>query len=75
MHLNVLSVLPLLGLTSAQLRSNFTSSSGVNIYNPSDFFDTTGPWSLMSRAGDTLYVAGLSHLPLQQSLAQSARAN
>lgn len=55
----VLSVLPLLGLSFAQqLEPNYTSSSGVKIYNPSSFFTTTGPWSLMSHAGDTLYIAG-----------------
>lgn len=57
----VLSVLPLLGLSFAQqLEPNYTSSSGVKIYNPSNFFTTTGPWSLMSHAGDTLYIAGSS---------------
>jgi hypothetical protein len=57
----VLSVLPLLGLSFAQqLEPNYTSSSGVKIYNPSNFFTTTGPWSLMSHAGDTLYIAGPS---------------
>lgn len=54
------SLLPLVGLSLGQLQPNFTSSTGVNIYNPADFFDTTGPWSLMSQAGDTLYIAGQS---------------
>lgn len=59
MRFNVLSLLPLLGLSLAQrLEPNYTSNAGVEIYNPSDFFNTTGPWSLMSHAGDTLYIAG-----------------
>lgn len=43
----------------AKLEPNFTSNAGVKIYNPSSFFDTTGPWSLMSQAGDNLYIAGV----------------
>lgn len=54
------SLLPLLGFAQAKLEPNHTSSAGVKIYNPSNFFDTTGPWSLMSHAGDTLYIAGTS---------------
>jgi 2-iminobutanoate/2-iminopropanoate deaminase len=42
----------------AKLEPNFTSNAGVKIYNPSSFFNTTGPWSLMSQAGDNLYIAG-----------------
>lgn len=60
MRFPIISLLPLLGLVGAQIEANFTSDSGVSIYNPSDFFDTTGPWSLMSQAGDTLYIAGSS---------------
>lgn len=60
MRSDVLFLLPLLVLSPAQLKANFTSSSGVNIYNPCDFFNTTGPWSLMSKAGDVLYIAGPS---------------
>lgn len=62
MRFNVLSLLPVLGLASAtdHLEANFTSDAGVSIYNPGDFFNTTGPWSLMSQAGDTLYIAGSS---------------
>lgn len=56
----VAALLSLLGLSLAQIQPNFTSDSGVSIYNPSSFFNTTGPWSLMSHAGDTLYVAGMS---------------
>lgn len=61
MRFQAISLLPLLGLCSALLQPNFTSSSGVNVYNPSDFFATTGPWSLMTHAGDTLYIAGPFH--------------
>lgn len=60
MRFQAVSLLPLLGLACAQLEPNFTSPAGVSIYNPDDFFDTTGPWSLMSHAGDTLYIAGSS---------------
>ncbi|KAM9875214.1 endoribonuclease l-psp [Verticillium dahliae] len=70
MRFNALALLPLLGSALAQLQPNFTSDAGVQIYNPSDFFDTTGPWSLMSRAGDTLYIAGMRGIvPLDNSLA------
>ncbi|KAI0889742.1 YjgF-like protein [Annulohypoxylon maeteangense] len=41
-----------------KLEPNYTSPSGVQIFNPSTFFNTTGPWSLMSIAGDTLYISG-----------------
>ncbi|KEY73089.1 hypothetical protein S7711_09587 [Stachybotrys chartarum IBT 7711] len=65
-----ISLLPLLGLSFAQLQPNFTSDAGVSIYNPSNFFNTTGPWSLMSRAGDTLYVAGMRGIfPANSTLA------
>lgn len=58
MRFQAVTLLSLLGLGLAQLEPNYTSSSGVSIFNPSTFFDTTGPWSLMSQAGDTLYIAG-----------------
>lgn len=67
MRFQVLSLLPLLALCSAKLEPNFTSPAGVEIYNPADFFDTTGPWSLMSRAGDSLYIAGPSLRPSQHA--------
>lgn len=60
MRFYVLTFLPLLRSSSGQLEPNYTSSSGVNIYNPSTFFNTTGSWSLMSKAGDTLYISGSS---------------
>jgi hypothetical protein len=49
------------GQSYAKLEPNFTSNAGVKIYNPSSFFNTTGPWSLMSQAGDNLYIAGASN--------------
>lgn len=58
MRFSLLSLLPLAALSWAQLQPNWTSPAGVSIYNPDDFFDTTGPWSLMSSAGDHLYIAG-----------------
>lgn len=44
---------------SASIQPDYVSPSGVEIFNPSDFFDATGPWSIMSRAGNTLYIAGM----------------
>ncbi|KAH7065312.1 Endoribonuclease L-PSP/chorismate mutase-like protein [Macrophomina phaseolina] len=43
----------------APLTSNYTSPRGVEIYNPPQSFDPNGPWSMMARAGPTLYVAGM----------------
>ncbi|KAJ2986391.1 hypothetical protein NUW58_g5054 [Xylaria curta] len=45
--------------TDAKLEPNYTSPAGVKIYNPGGFFNVTGPWSLMSQAGNTLYIAGM----------------
>lgn len=53
-------LLSLIGAATAVLEPNYTSPAGVEIYNPSTFFNTTGPWSLMSKAGNTLYIAGAS---------------
>jgi hypothetical protein len=58
MHLQFVALLAFAGLGFATLNPNYTSNAGVEIYNPSSFFDTTGPWSLMSQAGDYLYIAG-----------------
>ena len=58
MRFQLLALLALAESTFAQLEPNYTSTSGLEIYNPSSFFNTTGPWSLMSQAGDTLYIAG-----------------
>jgi 2-iminobutanoate/2-iminopropanoate deaminase len=63
MRSQFVTLLAFSGLTSAQLEPNHTSPSGVEIYNPSSFFNTTGPWSLMSQAGDTLYIAGPRLIP------------
>lgn len=57
--------LALVSRVVAQLEPNFTSNAGVEIYNPSSFFNTTGPWSLMSQAGDFLYIAGTHQHPMQ----------
>ncbi|KAK2603581.1 hypothetical protein QQS21_004261 [Conoideocrella luteorostrata] len=69
MRLPAIFLAPLLGLAAdaaqsevvkeTALQPNYTSSSGVSIYNPADFFNATGPWSLMSQAGDVLYIAGM----------------
>ncbi|OHF03938.1 endoribonuclease L-PSP [Colletotrichum orchidophilum] len=45
--------------SSLSLEPNYTSPAGVEIYNPSLLFPPTGPWSLMSKAGNTVYVAGI----------------
>ncbi|KAH7340031.1 endoribonuclease L-PSP [Pyrenochaeta sp. MPI-SDFR-AT-0127] len=67
MRLQAIALLPLLGLGHAQLEPNYTSSSGVSIFNPSNFFAPTGPWSLMSQAGDTLYIAGMRGIYLSNN--------
>ncbi|KAM0712701.1 hypothetical protein Q7P35_000148 [Cladosporium inversicolor] len=59
MRSQLLTLLALATSTIAQLQPNFTSPAGVEIYNPSSFFNTTGPWSLMSQAGDTVYISGM----------------
>ncbi|KAI9147354.1 putative fad binding domain-containing protein [Paramyrothecium foliicola] len=43
---------------SAAISPNYTSPAGVEIYNP-QFFTPTGPWSLMSRVENRLYIAGM----------------
>lgn len=58
MRIYVCAPLSLAALACAKLQPNWTSPAGVSIYNPDNFFDVTGPWSLMSSAGDHLYVAG-----------------
>ncbi|KAI0385873.1 YjgF-like protein [Hypomontagnella monticulosa] len=55
----VIGLLAQLSLIYAKLEPNYTSSSGIQIFNPSNFFNTTGPWSLMAAAGDTLYISGM----------------
>ena len=66
MRLRLAALLAVAGQALAQLTPNFTSPAGVEIYNPSSFFNTTGPWSLMSQAGDTLYISGTPFHPQQQ---------
>ncbi|KAK1505374.1 endoribonuclease L-PSP [Colletotrichum abscissum] len=55
--LGILSIIS--AATSLRLEPNYTSSAGVEIFNPSIMFPPTGPWSLMSKAGSTVYVAGM----------------
>ncbi|KAF2998079.1 hypothetical protein E8E14_002204 [Neopestalotiopsis sp. 37M] len=43
----------------AVLQPDYISPAGVEIYNPSTFFNATGPWSIMSKAGNTLYISGM----------------
>lgn len=43
----------------ATLEPNYTSPLGVQYINPSTSYDVTGPYSLLSIAGPTLYVAGV----------------
>ena len=58
MRPQIISLLPLMGQTLAILQPNHTTYAGVSVYNPGNFFTTTGPWSLMSHAGGSLYIAG-----------------
>jgi 2-iminobutanoate/2-iminopropanoate deaminase len=60
MQLLPVVLLALAGHSHAKLEPNSTSNAGVKNYNPSSFFNTTGPWSLMSQAGDSLCIAGAS---------------
>ena len=48
--------------TSVWTSTGFTElhiALGVEIFNPASSFDPIGTWSLMSRAGPTLYIAGM----------------
>ena len=65
MRFSFLASLTFVSRVFAQLEPNFTSNAGVEIYSPSSFFNTTGPWSLMSQAGDFLYIAGKHQHPMQ----------
>ncbi|KAK8087699.1 hypothetical protein PG997_002660 [Apiospora hydei] len=38
---------------------NYTSPLGVDVYNPAQLFNASGTWSMMSRAGNTLYISGM----------------
>ncbi|KAI1082908.1 YjgF-like protein [Whalleya microplaca] len=55
----ILGVLVKLWLIKARVEPNYTSPTGVEIFNPGSFFEATGPWSIMSQAGDTLYISGM----------------
>ncbi|KAK1674948.1 endoribonuclease L-PSP [Colletotrichum godetiae] len=59
--MRLLGILPILvsAASSLNLEPNYTSPAGVEIFNPSVLFPPTGPWSLMSKAGNTVYVAGM----------------
>lgn len=53
------------------LEPNYTSPLGVQYINPSTSYDVTGPYSLLSIAGPTLYVAGVRGIhPSNSSLAE-----
>ena len=54
-------------LVLGQATPNYTSALGVEIYNPDQSFEPSGPWSLMAKAGNTLYISG-THLPSFASL-------
>ncbi|KAK8852016.1 endoribonuclease l-psp [Apiospora arundinis] len=45
--------------TVGQATPNYTSPLGVEIFNPAQLFNASGIWSLMSRAGNTLYISGM----------------
>lgn len=46
------------GYASGYTKPNYTSPLGVEIYNPDELFNASGPWSMMSKAGNTLYISG-----------------
>lgn len=57
--------------SEAILEPNYTSPLGVQYINPSTSYDVTGPYSLLSIAGPTLYVAGVRGIhPSNNSLAE-----
>ncbi|KAI1209019.1 YjgF-like protein [Annulohypoxylon truncatum] len=62
MHIKIpwtIGLLVQVACSHGRIKPNYTSPSGVQIFNPSNFFNATGPWSLMSIAGDTLYISGM----------------
>lgn len=72
----VLPVLTTVGAASqpseSTLEPNYTSPLGVQYINPSASYDVTGPYSLLSIAGPTLYVAGVRGIhPSNNSLAET----
>jgi 2-iminobutanoate/2-iminopropanoate deaminase len=58
------SLAALSSVAMAVLQPDYISPAGVEIYNPSTFFNATGPWSIMSKAGNTLYISGSYLLPM-----------
>lgn len=71
-----LSVVAAVGASSQPpepaLEPNYTSPLGVQYINPSASYDVTGPYSLLSIAGPTLYVAGVRGIhPSNNSLAET----
>ncbi|KAG6356831.1 hypothetical protein INS49_014705 [Diaporthe citri] len=57
--------------SEAALEPNYTSPLGVQYISPSTSYDVTGPYSLLSIAGPTLYVAGVRGIyPSNNSLAE-----
>lgn len=56
--LSLTTVLCFIALASSQATPNYTSPLGVQVYNPSQLFNVSGPWSLMTKAGPTLYISG-----------------
>ncbi|KAK7913782.1 hypothetical protein PG985_011485 [Apiospora marii] len=54
------AITPLMAMAAfGQTTPNYTSPLGVDIYNPAQLFNTSGPWSMMSRAGNILYISGM----------------
>lgn len=49
----------LAGRSNCALTPDYTSPLGVEVFNSDSSIDPTGTWSLMSRAGPTLYIAGM----------------
>lgn len=57
--------------SESTLEPNYTSPLGVQYINPSISYDVTGPYSLLSIAGPTLYVAGVRGIhPSNNTLAE-----
>ncbi|KAK8087352.1 endoribonuclease L-PSP [Apiospora phragmitis] len=57
-----IAVTPLIAFAAYATRQaapNYTSPLGVDIYNPAELFNASGTWSMMSRAGNTLYISGM----------------
>lgn len=48
---------PMVSAALGQATPNYTSPLGVDIYNPAQLFNASGTWSMVSRAGNTLYIS------------------